>query len=85
MADKFDPNDLISQKEAAEIRGISVQAINSLIKRGRLKAIVIAGRTFLSRKDVTRYKPGTAGRPKKKSNRKERDEASKPRRTKKKP
>ena len=60
----IDLDDLISQKEAAEIRGCSTQTINSLVKRGRLKAFVIAGKTVLSRKDVESYTPSKGGRPK---------------------
>ena len=60
----IDLDDLISQKEAAELRGCSTQTINSLVKRGKLKAFVIAGKTVLSRKDVEGYKPSKGGRPK---------------------
>lgn len=63
----IDLDDLISQKDAAELRGCSTQTINSLVKRRKLKAYVIAGKTFLSKKDVKTYKPSKGGRPKKKS------------------
>jgi excisionase family DNA binding protein len=55
MMDKTDFSDLISQKEAAEIRGVSRSAINELIKRGRLKVQEIGGKKFLSRKEVLAF------------------------------
>jgi excisionase family DNA binding protein len=64
---KVDLEDLITQKEAAEIRGVSVQAINDLVRRGRLKTVTIAGRKCLSRSEVKKFKPRAAGRPKKKA------------------
>ncbi len=54
-------DDLISQKEAAEIRGVSRASINGLIKRGRLKPVAVAGKVLLSRSEVEsfeRQKPG---------------------------
>jgi len=59
-----DLNDLITQKEAARIRGVSVQSINDLVRRGRLKTVTIGGRKFLSRSEVKKFKPAQAGRPK---------------------
>ena len=67
MKTLIDLDDLISQKDAAEVRGCSTQTINSLVKRGKLKAYVIGGKTFVSRKEVKAYKPSKGGRPKKKS------------------
>ncbi|MEK6410037.1 MAG: hypothetical protein AABN34_24195 [Acidobacteriota bacterium] len=61
----IDLDDLISQKEAAGIRGCSTQTINSLVKRRKIKAYVIAGKTLVSRKEVTNYIPSKGGRPKK--------------------
>lgn len=62
---KVDLDDLISQKEAAEIRGVSTQGINSLVKRGKLKTFVIAGKVLLSRREVESYTPNKGGRPRK--------------------
>ena len=64
---KIDPNELINQKEAARIRGVSPQSINYLVKRGKLKTITIGDRKFLLRSDVKNYKPSVGGRPKGKS------------------
>lgn len=63
---KVDPNDLITQTEAAEIRGVAVQSISDLIRRGRLKTVTIGKRKFLLRSEVEKFKPGTGGRPRKK-------------------
>lgn len=59
--------DLISQKEAAEIRGISIQAIDYLIKAGRLKGVKVGGKTFVIRKEVEGFEPKRTGRPRKKN------------------
>lgn len=46
------------------MRGVSTQAIVSLVKRGRLRSVLIDGHTFVFRKEVERFTPDTAGRPK---------------------
>jgi excisionase family DNA binding protein len=61
---KVDLNDLITQKEAAEIRGVTPQSINDLVKRGKLKTVSLGKRKFLSRKEVKAFKPSVGGRPK---------------------
>lgn len=53
--ESLDFSNLISQKEAAELRGVSRSAINELIKRGRLQIIEIAGKKFLSREEVINF------------------------------
>ena len=63
---KVDLDDLITQTEAAEIRGVSVQSISDLVRRGRLTTVTIGKRKFLLRSEVKEFKPGPAGRPKKK-------------------
>jgi len=63
-----EPNALVSQAEAARIRGVSKQAIANLIARKRLETVVIAGRTLLYRSDVEAFVPlPKTGRPSKKS------------------
>ena len=62
---KIDPDDMITQAEAARIRGVSHEAIRYLVRQGRLKTRRIGGRIFLSRKDVEAYKPNVGGRPSK--------------------
>lgn len=67
---KVDLDDLITQTEAAEIRGVSVQSISYLVSRGKLKTVTIGKRKFLLRSEVKKFKPGPAGRPKGKSTKK---------------
>lgn len=59
----IDLKDLITQKEAAEIRGVTIQAINFLMRRGKLRTVEIAGKKFLLRSEVERYTPDPGGRP----------------------
>jgi excisionase family DNA binding protein len=61
------PDDWISASEAARLRGVSRQAIGSLLLRGRLRALKFGGKTFVSRKDVEAYVPDPGGRPRKKA------------------
>jgi hypothetical protein len=63
----IDPSELVSQPEAAKMRGVSTQAINKLMKRGRLTVIEISGRKFLLRKEVEAFEPNITGRPRKDS------------------
>jgi excisionase family DNA binding protein len=60
------PNDWISQAQAADLRGVSRQAIARLVKRGRLKGIVVGGRMLIRRVDVESFQPRNPGRPKSK-------------------
>jgi hypothetical protein len=55
------PADLISQTEAARIRGVSPQAITDLIDRGRLTVYEVAGKRLLSRGEVENYATGQPG------------------------
>lgn len=68
--------DLISQKEAAELRGVSIQAIDYLIKAGRLKGVNVGGKTFVLRKEVEEFKPQRTGRPRKKITAKSKKQSS---------
>jgi len=63
---KIDPGELVNQKEAARIRGVSPQSINYLVKRGKLRTVTIGDRKFLLRSEVENFKPSVGGRPKKK-------------------
>jgi len=60
---KADLKDLITQAEAARIRGVSREAIYDLVARGKLKATEIGGQKFLRRSEVETYKPELGGRP----------------------
>ena len=64
---RFNPEDLISQSTAAQIRGITKQSISRLIQRGSLNTIDIDGHTFLFRSEVEKFKPSKGGRPKAKA------------------
>ncbi len=57
--------DLITLSEAAELRGVSQQAISDLIRRARLHVVEIAGRKFLRRSEVVKFQPAKGGRPSK--------------------
>jgi predicted XRE-type DNA-binding protein len=59
-------DDLITQAEAARLRGVSRAAISDLVKRRKLKVKKIGTVTFLSRKEVMKYSPEVGGRPTKK-------------------
>jgi excisionase family DNA binding protein len=52
---EFDMSDLISQAQAAELRGVSRAAIADLIKRGRLKTVEVGGRQFVYRSEVESF------------------------------
>ena len=62
---RVDLSNLITQKEAAEIRGCTPQAINRLVQRGSLKTIVVGGRRLVFRDEVEKFVPDKGGRPKK--------------------
>lgn len=54
-------SDLISQAEAARIRGVTRAAIRDLIRRGRLRSVAIGGRELVYRHEVKTFekeKPG---------------------------
>jgi excisionase family DNA binding protein len=56
------PDDLISQAEAARLRGVSRHAITDLINRGRIPGYAIGGRRLVSRREVVAFKPEVGGR-----------------------
>jgi hypothetical protein len=64
---KIDLSELVSQREAADMRRVSIQAINKLMKRGRLTVIEVSGKRFLLRKEVEAFEPNITGRPRKDS------------------
>ena len=67
MGDLFDPKDLISQADAAKLRGVSRASINELVTRGRLKTVEIGGKPYLYRAEVEAFEPDKGGRPPKSS------------------
>jgi hypothetical protein len=64
---KIDLSELVTQRVAAEMRGVSIQAIHKLMKRGRFTIIDVSGKRFLLKKEVEAFKPNITGRPRKDS------------------
>jgi excisionase family DNA binding protein len=64
LSANFDPENWISQAEAARLRGVSRQAIAKLVAAGRLPTFRLGGRMFVSKPDVMKFQPLPAGRPK---------------------
>jgi excisionase family DNA binding protein len=65
----FDPTAWLSQAQAAQLRGVSRQAIAELVKRGRFTTFTVGGRKFLKRSEVETFEsqpPGPAPRRKRK-------------------
>jgi predicted DNA-binding protein YlxM (UPF0122 family) len=61
---KTDPMaDLISQAEAARLRGVTRAAISDLIKRDKIKSVEVAGRQLVFRSEILDFEPGEPGRP----------------------
>ena|SRR5687768_15836679 len=68
-SDGLDPaaDELLTVAQAAKVRGTSRIAIHDLIARGRLKAVTIAGRRFISRDVLESFeRQSPPGRPKRK-------------------
>ncbi|MGH9596849.1 MAG: helix-turn-helix domain-containing protein [Edaphobacter sp.] len=61
----FNISDLISQAEAARLRGTTRQAIARLISKGRIRVWTIGGKTLVSRTEIEAFTPKAAGRPSK--------------------
>ena len=57
--------ELISQAEAARLRGVTRQAIGHLVETGKLRVIRIGGKVLLDRREVRAYKAVRTGRPRK--------------------
>lgn len=58
-------DDWISQTEAADLRGVTVSAINHLVRRGRLTQTKEQyGMVFVSRSEVLAFEPSPGGWPK---------------------
>jgi len=54
---------MISQADAARIRGVTPQAIAHLIRAGKLRTVTVAGRRLVFRSEVENFKPDVGGRP----------------------
>ena len=64
---RVDLSKLITQKEAAKIRGVTPQAINRLVQRGSLKSVEVLGRRLVFRDEVEKFEPSKGGRPRQKT------------------
>lgn len=60
--------DLISQAEAARLRGVTRAAIQDLIRRERIRAVNVGGRALVYRSEIVNYEQGEPGRPRKPAN-----------------
>jgi hypothetical protein len=59
-----DMGDLITQTEAARLRGVSLASINELMRRGRLRSKEVFGKKLVYRSEVLAFekeKPGPKG------------------------
>lgn len=65
---KISTEEWITQSEAAKVRGVSRQAINNLIKKGRIKTIKVSSVVLLDKKDVENFESLKPGRPSKDKN-----------------
>ena len=64
---KIDPSEMVSIKQAAKMRGVSMQAIQYLIKQNRFTVVEVGERKYLFRKEVEAFEPRAPGRPRKDS------------------
>jgi hypothetical protein len=63
MTKSINPSELLTVTQAADERGTTRQAINYLVRQGRLEVIEIAGKRFISRTALASFKPEPGGRP----------------------
>ncbi len=63
MTKSINPSELLTVTQAAEERGTTRQAINYLVRQGRLEVVEIAGKRFISRSTLANFKPESGGRP----------------------
>lgn len=57
----IDVADLITQQQAAEIRGVTLASINELVQRGRLRTVEMFGRKLVFRSEVESFTPHKRG------------------------
>jgi hypothetical protein len=63
MTKSINPDDLLTVTQAAAERGTTRQAINYLIRQGKLETVEIAGKRFISRRTLAVFTPELGGRP----------------------
>lgn len=59
-----DMSDLITQAEAARIRGVTPASISELVSRGRLRSVEMFGKRLVYRSEVESFEPEHKGWPK---------------------
>lgn len=57
----LEPDEWVSQAAAAQLRGISRQAIADLVARGRLRTLEIGGKILVKRADIEGFIPKPPG------------------------
>lgn len=62
---RIETTELITLQTAANLRGVSRQAMQDLVSRGKMQGIKIDTCIFVRRSDVEGYEPESAGRPRK--------------------
>lgn len=60
-----DMADLISQAEAARLRGVTRAAIQDLVRRERIRSVNVGGRALVYKSEIVNYEQGEPGRPRK--------------------
>jgi excisionase family DNA binding protein len=63
MVKSPDMGDLLTVTQAAARRNVTRQAILFLIQKGELSAVEVAGRYFISQRELDDYSPNKGGRP----------------------
>lgn len=63
MSPTVDTQELVTPSQAAERLGVTRQWIDSLLRRGKIETVEIAGKRFLRWGDAKGYQPESGGRP----------------------
>lgn len=61
MSSQVDPSDWMTQAEAARLRRVSRQAINQLVRMGRVRTLVVGRRVLVNAEDIKNYEPVKPG------------------------
>jgi excisionase family DNA binding protein len=60
MSSKVNIEELVTVTQAAESKGVTRQWIDSLLRRGKIEAVQVAGKRFVRLQDVLSYVPQTS-------------------------
>lgn len=61
-----DSDDLLTLREAADLKGVTKARVQQWIAAGRLRKVMKYGRALVSRRELMALKPLAVGRPRKK-------------------